>query len=439
MEWIRQRFPHILLVFILVQPIVDLLTSLTISLFQTEATAGLFFRMGIMVLSALYLVLAPSNQFKRPAILYLGALGVAFAATLAVNFTAKPVFHLFTEVKYLAKLAYFPVMLLTYLVALQYLRQTQGWDEKVRKYIYYSMAVSSLSIIIAMLTGTEFAAYRTHFKQGTSGWFFSGNEVSAIAATTFPVMVLYALNRTRSIRDLIYYVPIAVSAFVLMAMGTKVGYFAGLLTLMILAGGSLFAWIQTRPDHAKRIQAFVASGAFILFVLSTPFAPIAGNTQVHLKWIEEKKLVDGKKPDPRVQNEVANLLLSSRDVYLKQHREFYQQATGLQKAFGMGYAGLYTKQPKMIEMDFHDLFYSLGLVGAVTYLLPLLWLAYAILRRVLRNLRAAFQLETMAVAVGVLLGFGIAFLAGHVITAPAVSIYLAVLLPYLYYKFQTEA
>ena len=46
-----------------------------------------------------------------------------------------------------------------------------------------------------------------------------------------------------------------------------------------------------------------------------------------------------------------------------------------QKLFGMGYASNYSDQPKTIEIDYLDLFFSTGILGSILYFLPLLYFA----------------------------------------------------------------
>ena len=57
-------------------------------------------------------------------------------------------------------------------------------------------------------------------------------------------------------------------------------------------------------------------------------------------------------------SEVKSLIYSDRDKFLKTYKQYYKDAPLSQKLFGMGYAGNYTDKIKLIEMDFHDLFFS---------------------------------------------------------------------------------
>ncbi|MFK4998715.1 O-antigen ligase family protein [Bacillus sp. N9] len=66
-------------------------------------------------------------------------------------------------------------------------------------------------------------------------------------------------------------------------------------------------------------------------------------------------------------------MLSSRDISLDMHKEYYANAPSTQKLFGMGYSGNYTKKPRMIEMDYFDIFFSTGIIGTILFFIPYLY------------------------------------------------------------------
>ena len=57
----------------------------------------------------------------------------------------------------------------------------------------------------------------------------------------------------------------------------------------------------------------------------------------------------------------------------------------------MGYAGNYSDQPKMIEMDFYDLFYSLGIIGFIIYIFPFLFIFVIVGVFSLKNIKQLFE------------------------------------------------
>src|SRR5690606_30213556 len=115
---IRQfNFVQFLKYFILLQPILDILTYFTIIYLQMDITIGIVVRVLFMLLSLFYIFFLNEHRFKTYIIMYIlllfGILGLGFF----MNFFTKPVFHFFSEVQFFVKAVYFPVMFCAFLLA----------------------------------------------------------------------------------------------------------------------------------------------------------------------------------------------------------------------------------------------------------------------------------------------------------------------------------
>ena len=104
----------------------------------------------------------------------------------------------------------------------------------------------------------------------------------------------------------------------------------------------------------------------------------------------------------------------------------------------MGYAGNYTDKIKLIEMDFHDLFFAFGIVGFLIYLIPLLYFGITLFIRMITNFKKIMTVKYMLLASTLILSLGIGFMSGHVLTAPAVSIFFVVILAYIIVDFEIK-
>ena len=97
--------------------------------------------------------------------------------------------------------------------------------------------------------------------------------------------------------------------------------------------------------------------------------PILSNTKnTPAEIIEEKE--DSEKeetsPDPTV-------LLSGRNNYFKKTLSKYEQSSIIDKIFGIGYIsqkGDTVKESKLVEIDYFDIFFCHGILGALIYILP---------------------------------------------------------------------
>jgi hypothetical protein len=437
----RFKFEEFILFFILLQPLIDLLTTLSVSVLKINLTVGVFIRFLVMVLGIVYILWANRNDHKKNAI-YIIFLGFFFFFNVLNNMAVKYPISLGAEVKLISKVLYASVILIVFITLFRGHKDKDKLYEKINKNILISMIIIGIVMVLSMVTGTGIKSYES-IKLGWQGWFFAGNELGGILAICFPIIVLIAIKKTNSWSDWKHWIPVVLSVFSLLLLGTKVGYLAPLVVLII-------ALIMTGIDALKKkekkwvIPSFIGI-IIVLFGLSTPFTPVVFNTNTHLSWVgieqpdhgkhHKKKKETKEKEIERAQ--VENLLLSGREQFLTQHEHYFAKAPISQKVLGMGYGGNYNKEPKMIEMDFYDLFYSFGYLGFLLILLPFFVLFIKIVINFFKDIKRNFTTSNVLIGTGIILGLGVAYTAGHVFTAPSVSIYLAVLFAYLASKFNT--
>ena len=145
-------------------------------------------------------------------------------------------------------------------------------------------------MIIAMQTGTDFPSY-PHSKIGSRGWFFAGNDLSALFAIMFPIVVLYSIYKTTSFSKIYYWIPTILAMYASIMVGTKVGYGAIVLTLGVALFFSFIEYIINRKKKkgftylVNTIVAAVVLGGLIVL---TPHTPIAKNMGIHMQIYEYK-------------------------------------------------------------------------------------------------------------------------------------------------------
>ena len=373
-------FPHFLLLFIVFQPILDLLTSFSIYVLHMSATVGIVVRFAFMLLALGYLLLHRNQHGAKKYILYLCLLGIVLAIGLVNNMMIKSPVSFGEEVKFILKSIYPIVLLFGYIIVFKELKNKEYAFHKIITYFLYATLILSITLIVAMQTSTDFPSY-PHSKIGSRGWFFAGNDLSSIFAIMFPIVVLYSIHKTTSFSKIYYWIPTILAMYASIMVGTKVGYGAIVLTLGVALLFSFIEYMVHRKKEGKGFTYLVNTvvAAIILggLIALTPHTPIAKNMGIHMQIYEYKKSVqeekdrkEGKiiKEDPDAEkkhakgeltdSEVKSLIYSDRDKFLKVYKQYYKDAPLSQKLFGMGYAGNYTVKIKLIEMDFHDLFFA---------------------------------------------------------------------------------
>lgn len=463
----RFKFIDWLKTFIILQPILDILTFLSIAYFNLSITIGIVVRVLFMAFSVLYIFFGNKHTFKKFFIVYLIVLFIVIGLSFLINFLTKPEFYLFSEVQFLVKTLYFPIMFSAFMLCFTTNIKEDKVKEKLYSAITIAMFILSITLFLAIMTNTSNTTYE-YIKSGYTGWFFAGNELSAIVAICFPLSLIYAIYRTKRIKDIKHWIPTLLLSISALLIGTKVSFFAVLMTLGISLIIALVNWLihLKKPENKKRLTKVLLLNfiLIIIFVSVTPFTPTYQNIKGDYASLNEtvneiskeepkkevKEQIEKKENKPvkkssKTTNNIAqekpkltdsrilNIILSSRVLYFENIYADYYESDFMHKLFGLGYAGFYEGSPKLIEMDFFDIFFSYGIIGSLLIFLPLLMVLVTIIKSLFINFKKFFQTENILLLISVGLGLGVSFLAGHVLYAPAVSIYLSLALVLLYY------
>lgn len=446
----------LLVAFIAIQPIIDVLTLVSMYVVDTSLTIGVVVRAAYMVVLALLLLwLARKSKISRLFTIYLIGLGLLLIANVVTNMQVKDPYYLFQELKFFNKVIYFHIVLLGLIMIFKELKNyNYQLDKKITKYFWISGTIIGAVFLIAQITGTSLSNY-AYTKVGFSGWFYAGNEIGAIMAIVLPIMALYAVEKTDSLKKSWAWLPFILLSFGMLALGTKVGYGGIIIVLLSVLFGSIIMLLMKKRSGTIRSNLLISAILTIFLIVITPFTPVFGNMFAHIDSLGIEFSEPAERPDGTVPEEgeedyvepessvtseqVQNLVFSSREKYEAAMREDFFNSPLSQQMIGMGFGGNYEpleagKAPKMIEMDFHDWFYSFGWVGFIYMMAPIVWLSGRFIVRFVSNLNRNFTYFNILYGVAFLLGMGIAYTAGHVLTAPAVSIYLAAILAMLCVK-----
>ncbi|MGE6368823.1 O-antigen ligase family protein [Planococcus kocurii] len=444
--------------FIAVQPIIDILTTASIFMVDTSLTVGVLLRTAYMALAIVFLLwMARTSKNSRLFTGYLIGLALLIGINIVSNLQLKDPYYLFQELKFFNKAIYFHIVLFGLLVVYRQLKDKQ-YDiaSQTTKYLWVAGLFIGVIFIVAQLTGTSLSNY-SHTKTGFTGWFYAGNEIGAIMAIILPIMALYAIEKTDAWKKSWSWIPFILLAVGMLALGTKVGYGGIIIVLLSVVIGSLIMLAMKKRTSTIKINLLIATFLTVVLIAVTPVTPVFGNMFAHITSLGinfgepverpgDEVLVEGdegfeeqleEEEDTGITSaQVQNLVFSSRETYAQFMKEDFQDSPMMQQLFGLGFAGNYEtpapgKSPTMIEMDFHDWFYSFGWVTFIYMMIPFVWFTGKFLLHFLFNIKTHFTYFYILYGVAFLLGIGIAYTAGHVLTAPAVSIYVAAILAML--------
>ena len=113
--------------------------------------------------------------------------------------------------------------------------------------------------------------------------------------------------------------------------------------------------------------------------------------------------------------------------YSVENLNYYLYSGSVNQLFGLSWTDResidYTTNNKLIEIDYFDILIHYGIIGFIIYFLPLVvFLFYTII-----NIKY-IKVETYIYLFTIITILGAALLAGHIFSAPAVSIYLILLM-----------
>ncbi|UTE77336.1 O-antigen ligase family protein [Rossellomorea sp. KS-H15a] len=436
-----KRFLNLFLLFILIQPVIDILTTYSLVQLESNTTFGVLIRILYMFIGVFFILInVPRSKLAKNSFIYLLILGAFVVLNIGLNYFIKSPYYIGQEIKFFIKVVYVNIVFLNFILVLKLMKE-KGMNHvsKSLKYVLISSLIISVTMIISLLTNTSLESYESA-KIGYTGWFFAGNEIGAIIAIILPIICLYAIRKTKTLKDVYYWIPVILASLSLLMLGTKVGYGAILIVLLASSFVSAIVYWKTRSNKDSKSNLVISLALLVMFLLSTPFTPVFNNINVHLGFLgfdTNEQVDDGSQADDDSESkeekklnskQMQNLILSSREEFLAHHTEDYMDSPMLQKIFGLGFAGNYDEpEPKMIEMDFFDLFFSFGIIGFIIFIAPIIFFLVKTAKIIFKNFSRFLEPSYVLLATSIILTLGIAYFAGHVFTAPSVSIYFALI------------
>ena len=445
--------------FIILQPILDLLTSFMSRNMDLPLTIGIIARSLFMVYMFMYalFVYRPQGRIYKYSRWILIGIGVYIITFLGYTLLSKDT-SIITEIKGVIKLFYFPIVLTGVFI----LNEKDSLEISNNFLMYLLLGYTGV-IFIATITGTYFRSYNEYlYGLGTVGWFFAANEIGSIIAILTPFTIINIIENKLNIVNIISIILCILSS---LYMGTKVPFIGFIGSLGILMVYIIFTYIFTKIKkistslNYKKISIYVITIGIVfcgLFYKSPVYKNLMFNYGhiVHkiVQFIEGPKdenpatkpmdpneevvVVEPEEQEPEI-NDLVGSLLSNRTAVAEEIKNIYKKSSIVEKLVGLGHvieikSGISTD--KTIEMDQLDIFYRHGIVGTILYFGQLIMLIGVIIKSLFRNARYLLDLDIITCMIAIFLGIAIAFSSGHVLTAPAVSIFIILSIIKLYNK-----
>ncbi len=401
----KDRLKNLVYIFILIGPLVDLLTSVMIRVYDFNFTIGVIFRGIFLLIMLIYIIFFNKSKYKKISLIYIGLLALFSCIYLLLRES------IFTEFKYLFKYLYFPITL----IGLVNLNDETKFNTKLLvKILQINVIVYAVLVFIPIITNTSFSSY-DGLNLGYIGWFYSANEIGAIFTLLYP-FTFYILYKNRSIISLILMLLVI---FSMSLIGTKTPFIAMILSNLIF--GLYFLSKRKKLGIKPFVSVIIAT---LLIIVMSPSFSVTSNMKKTLNIKENPEAA-----------------LSKRDEFLDDIRLIDDEVGTEYKIVGLGFTQNEDikdeKITKLIEMDFHDVYYRFGVLGFLLYFLPTLIIFYFTIKKVIKlKFRLGLDLLIYGFCTGITMF--VSMLAGHILGSPAVSIYLSLMLLFLIKEITNE-
>ena len=453
--------------FILIQPILDLVTSFAVRNMALPITLGLVIRSLFMAYLCIYVLVTKSNNNKliKYSKIALSMILIYIAFFLVFTIFNKDRSLILIEAKGIIKSFYFPIVLCGLFVYNQ--------KDKINisnKLLVLTLMIYTSIIFIATVTNTYFNSYNSN-GYGSVGWFYAANEIGSIMAILIPFTISSLVNDTdRLLHTLACAMCIASTMF----LGTKVPFLALggttvfiIIYYIILNIYNKFSTYYKIDFNLKKI-ILMMSTILISMILIFPFSPLYKNIQrnygdiiqrivnniSHNKGDKNTQIEDNS--DPVSKDEIVTAVLSKRTIYADIIKQKFNNSSWMNKLFGIGYNveikdEIYTKKTidskqlellqklgfiveindevytqKTIELDQLDILYRHGILGFIVYFTQFLAIILLIAKQIILKRKYLLNLDIVICIIDIVLALGIAFTAGHILTAPAVGFFLII-------------
>lgn len=418
------NFQNIFIIYILLQPIIDIITSLCVRNISETLSLGIVVRVFFMLFVMIYSIIKVPKKSKTKLIIYYACIALYAIAYLVNSYLKYNFSMIFTQIKGIVKVFYFPIIL----ISLYEINKEKDFTS-FEKYLNISLIIYIATIIICKIFSIGYPTYPNNDKFGSIGLFYAGNETSAILAMLAPVCFWKLTNQRFSIFNIIVCIA---TVFAMFEIGTKV---SALSILALLALSFVLCGIKMFTQERKNIyKQFIAISLMIILSFAfIAYTPAGKNTGIGITWgnVNSGSPTTQPKPSQPTSEETQTELLSGRNKYLKNTFKKYSESSLLTKLTGTGYVSYSAKkgmrESKLVEIDYFDIFFCHGILGTLIYIVPLIFIAITLFKKLFSNFVVNIKNNyTIFELYGILIGCGIALLAGHVFTAPAVSIFLAI-------------
>ena len=410
----------IIYLYFIILPIIDVITALITRFTDISLSLGMIVKGLTMIFSILYVIFFSKSKYRIHSLYYiliLVAYGFAYFLTkqdiLDINIIKY-------ELSYAFHYLYFPTMIMG---VFNIFDDFEIPKEMIYKILLINCIIYTCLLLIPYITNTSFNSYRWNNVKGQNGWFYSANETGPISILLLSSM-LFLLDNNKKYK-IVFVIPILLS---IALIGTKVSYFGMIIVTILVALTFIF------KEKKERFKLPII--LIVVLILICNLSPAISNLENRIDLLDEPddeitQKYKYEKIDDIIKNKsIANIIkvgMNGRESFFLKNYSIYEESNINSKLFGISWSNRksinYNVKKKLIEIDYLDIFIHYGIIGFIIYFMPLIYFFIRMLKKKTKKTE-----EFWMYLILLLLELFISSFAGHVLSAPAVSIYLVLII-----------
>ena len=383
----------------------------------------------------------------RSSILTAVPIGLAWILSMLSEYRWTGALSFFIDAQYMARFCYNVVILMVYT---RVFARRWGYDGKdllstLDNVVTYTLILLSLSILIPAIFGLGYNTYADRLGyRGNRGFFYAGNDVTAIIALLMPLSLAKLLRECCGCSKMIGEpraplfpaLAAALSANAMLMIGSKTAFIALVFDFLAIFIYALLSGKRRRPAMLKGFLRF-----FVIFLAIFLVLNLISCFQVRSQLAKEGELEPFRLSDIFkygtlqailesanateliAENEgIENAMFNGRHIKLAEQFAQYRSGGILVWLFGLGRGS----QKVIIEMDLFEVFCYYGIFGFAVMLWLLVKLAVEFFKIFVRR----FDLTAFALLLSLGLTVGYLVIAGHVLFSVTSGFYFSFTIVY---------
>ncbi len=398
-------------------PIINLITSLMTRFLDFPLTLGLMVRIAFLLYFIFYIFFISKSKYKKKSIIYLIICIIYGIIHCLVASDITNIRSLYVTFNHMFKFFYFPILIVGMIL---YYSEHKFDSQKWNKILLINLITYLILLLIPIITQSYFYSYRVEL-EGFNGWFYAANEVGTICLILFSSS--FKLLEKSNIKYLIVF---TLSCLLISLILTKVANYG----MIIITVYTFLIYLFSSKEKIKKLIMLVSVIICTLCVFNAnnlfELLDREESTNPVTPVVPEEPIPPTIPNKPNEQPTIIDKLLSSRNIYLEENLEIYKNSSLENKLFGIGFEEDAQQNDKLIEMDAFDILIRSGLIGLLIIIAPFIFL---IIKGVVRIKKHEIENYPNLIADSLLIGLslGISTISGHVLGAPAVTSYLAII------------